>query len=213
MEHPAVSRTWTPRSAFDRPPPPRTAPGWLWPVLGLASVTGAVGVLVWRGVIPVERLQNLLPVALPEPVEVRTPPPRPPELRLEALLARDTARPVVRRTPRRVWALDPPWLPPGALLSGSVYVVLGSAVESLDEIVAQNRLGVRIVQVLDSGQRIVLEEFPADPAVEEEFGATTLPGDTIVVHVRTGGVDVTLKGVIPDGLAAELVQRLALVRS
>jgi hypothetical protein len=109
--------------------------------------------------------------------------------------------------------LEPPWLAPGALLAGTVYVVLGLAVESLEEIAAQNRLGFRIVQVLDSGERIVLEEFPADPAGTEEFGATTLPGDTLVARVRIGGVDVILKGVITDALAADLLERLVLARS
>lgn len=222
MEQPFEGRTWTPRSAFDRPPRPRTAAGWLWPVLGLVAVAGAVGVLVWRGVIPAERLRNLIPGSQLKPVEVATPPVRPPavatppvhprSLRLDTLLALDLPRPAARRSPRRMWALDPPWLPPGALLSGTVYVVLGPAVESLEEIAAQHRLGIRVVQVLDSGERVVLEEFPADPAAAEEFSATTLPGDTLVARMSLRGVDVTLKGVIPDALAADLLQHLTLVR-
>lgn len=211
MEPPVVSRDWTPRSAFDRPPAPRTA-GWLWPVLGLVAVAGAVAVLVWRGVIPAERLRNLIPGSQLRPVEIETPPPRPPELRLDTLRARPAPRPAVRRKARRVWALDPPWLPPGALLSGTVYVVLGPAVENLEEIVVQHRLGIRVVQALDSGERIVLEEFSADSGVPGEFSAATLPGDTLVARMRARGVDITLKGVISDALAADLLQHLTLVR-
>ncbi|MBI2071830.1 MAG: hypothetical protein HYT81_02130, partial [Gemmatimonadetes bacterium] len=106
----------------------------------------------------------------------------------------------------------PPTLPPGVVLSGTVYVVLGLTVESVEEISPENRPGFRIAQVLDSGRRIILEEFPADTTVEGEIGVTGLPGDTVVGHVRIGGVDVTLKGVIPETLAVELLQRLVQVR-
>ncbi|MBI2616289.1 MAG: hypothetical protein HYW52_11565, partial [Gemmatimonadetes bacterium] len=73
-------------------------------------------------------------------------------------------------------------------------------------------LGFRIGQRLDAGQLIILEEFPADTSVEGEIGVSGLPGDTVVAHVRIGGVDVTLKGVIPEALAVDLLQRLVQVR-
>lgn len=98
------------------------------------------------------------------------------------------------------------------VLSGVVYVVLGLPIESVVEISPENRLGFRIAQVLDSGHRIILDEFPADTTIEGEIGVTGLPGDTVVGHVRIGGVDVTLKGVIPETLVVELLQRLVQVR-
>jgi hypothetical protein len=98
------------------------------------------------------------------------------------------------------------------VLTGVVYMVSGLPVESVEEISPENRLGFRIAQVLASGRRIILEEFPADTTIEGEIGVTGLPGDTVVGHVRIGGVDVTLKGVIPETLVVELLQQLVQVR-
>jgi len=194
---------------------PSPAPRWLWPVIALVVVAGGVGALFGFGIISVESVRNLFPQREPEPapVEVRTPPRRPVQPRPDTVMARDTARtepaPVVQRPAA---PLMPPTLPPGMVLTGVVYMVSGLPVESVEEISPENRLGFRIAQVLASGRRIILEEFPADTTIEGEIGVTGLPGDTVVGHVRIGGVDVTLKGVIPETLAVELLQQLVQVR-
>lgn len=189
-------------------------------MVALVLVLGGVGALLYFRVIPLDRLRQLLPKRQPEPVvEVRTPPRRPVAPAPDTVMARDTAtaQPVAR-APAPVVRQPagppppPPTLPPGVVLSGTVYVVSGSAVESVEEISPNNRLGFRIGQRLDSGQLIILEEFPADTSVEGEIGVSGLPGDTVVAHVRIGGVDVTLKGVIPETLAVDLLQRLVQVR-
>lgn len=187
-------------------------------MVGLVVVLGGVGALLWFRVIPLDRLRNLLPQRQPEPVQVRPEPRRPVQPAPDTVMARDTAAaaPVAAPTPRAARRPAPPprppTLPPGVVLSGTVYVVSGFMVESVEEISPDNRLGFRIAQVLDSGQRIMLEEFPAESSVEGEIGVSGLPGDTVVAHVRIGGVDVTLKGVIPEALAVDLLQRLVQVR-
>ena len=199
---------------------PRPAPRWLGPVIGLVVVGGGVGALFGLGVISLDRLRNLLPQREPEPapVEVRTPPRRPVQPP-DTVMARDTATaqpvsaaPPARAVERPARPLIPPDLPPGLVLTGVVYVVSGLAVESVEEFSPDNRLGFRIIQILASGQTIILEEFPADSTIEGEIGVTGLPADTVVGHVRIGGVDVTLKGVIPETLAVELLQQLVQVR-
>lgn len=198
--------------------PSRPAPRWLWPTILGVIVVGGVGALLWFRVIPLDRLRSLLPKRQqPAPVEVRTPPPRrAPAPRPDTVMARDTAKAQQVPAPAREPAappLRPPPLPPGVMLSGTVYVVSGLMIESVEEFSPENRLGFRIAQRLDSGQRIILEEFPTDtPGAEGEIGVSGLPPDTVVGHVRVGGVDVTLKGVIPDAVAVELLQRLVQVR-
>jgi hypothetical protein len=216
-EAPALSRPSRPSRPQPRlshvavapPRRPRPAPRWLWPVIGGAVVLGGVGALLWFGVIPLDRLRNLLPKKEPEPVEARTEPRRPVQPRPDVAAA-PGAPSVERRPPAPPPA--PPTQPPGVVLSGVVYVVVGLAVESVEEISPENRPGFRIQQLLASGQRIILEEFPADTTVEGEIGVTGLPGDTVVGHVRIGGVDVTLKGVIPEALVVEMLQQLVQVR-
>ena len=201
-------------------PPPRSrpAPRWIWPAIGGAVVVGGVGALIWLKVIPLDRVRGLFSEREPAPAEVRTQPRRPAAPRPDTVMARDTATsdpfaaapeapPIERRPPG-----PPPALPPGTVLTGVVYVVSGLAVESVEEFAPENRLGFRIIQILASGQPIILEEFPADSTVEGEIGVTGLPGDTVVGHVRIGGVDVTLKGVIPESLLVELLQQLVAVR-
>lgn len=198
--------------------PAREAPRVLWAMFAVLLVVGGVGALVWFNVIPLDRLRDLLPKREP----VTAPPQRAqrPEPAPDTVMARDTAGAPPITTPAPVEAgrpagpaPAPPTLPPGAVLSGAVYVVLGYPVESLQEISPENRLGFRIAQVLDSGQRIILEEFPAETTgAEGEIGLTGLPGDTVVAHVRMGGLDITLKGVIPEAVAVDLLQRLVQVR-
>ncbi len=226
-EEPVTRRPSRPSRPHARPsqvataaprPSRRPAPRWLGRVVGLVVVLGGVGALLWFRVIPLDRLRNLLPQRQPEPVQVRPEPRRPVQPAPDTVMARDTAAaaPVAAPTPRAARRPAPPprppTLPPGVVLSGTVYVVSGFMVESVEEISPDNRLGFRIAQVLDSGQRIMLEEFPAESSVEGEIGVSGLPGDTVVAHVRIGGVDVTLKGVIPEALAVDLLQRLVQVR-
>ena len=210
------------RVSVATPRPSPRGPRRLWPMVGVVVIVGGVGALLWLRVIPPDRVPSWLPQRQPEPVEVQPEPWRPVEPAPDTLMARDTAtaEPVAAAEPAPSAAapqpalppLPPPTLPPGVVLSGTVYVVLGLAIESVEEILRETRPGFRIAQVLGSGQRIMLEEFPADTTIEGEIGVTGLPGDTVVGHVRIGGVDVTLKGVISETLAVELLQRLVQVR-
>ncbi|MBI2402257.1 MAG: hypothetical protein HYV20_05890 [Gemmatimonadetes bacterium] len=119
------------RVAAAAPRPSRPAPRWLGRVVGLVVVLGGVGALLWFRVIPLDRLRNLLPQRQPEPVEVRTEPRRPIERAPDTVMARDTATaPRVTRAPAPAAAARrpaapprPPTLPPGVVLSGTVYVV------------------------------------------------------------------------------------------
>jgi len=205
------------------PRPSPREPRRLWPIVSVVVLLGGLGALLWFRVIPLERLRGLLPRQQPQAAQVQpevTPPPAQPA---DTLVARDTATaaPIAATGPEPTPEvgqpapppLTPPSLPPGLVLSQPVYLVAGLAVESVEEISPETRPGFRIAQVLSSGQRIILEEFPANPATPEgEIGVTGLPGDTVVGHVVIGGLDITLKGVISETSAVELLQRLVQVR-
>lgn len=211
------------RVSMATPRPSPREPRRLWPIVSVVVLLGGLGALLWFRVIPLERLRGLLPRQQSQPAQVQPEVPPPPAQPADTLVARDTATaaPIAATGPEPTPEvgqpapppLTPPSLPPGLVLSQPVYLVAGLAVESVEEISPETRPGFRIAQVLSSGQRIILEEFPANPATPEgEIGVTGLPGDTVVGHVVIGGLDITLKGVISETSAVELLQRLVQVR-
>lgn len=191
-------------------------------------VVGAVGALLWLKVIPLDRLRSLLPQGKEQPAEV-APPERGPAAaeRSDTVMARDTAtvgapaaRPPVAARPAPVTpppeqpAIPPaPRLPPGVALTRPVMVVGGVPIESVSEIESEGRSGILIVQVLRSGERLILEEFPTDTVgAAGEIGVTGLPPDTVVGHVRYADLEIRLKAVIGENRVVQFLQQLVEVK-
>lgn len=207
-------------------PPARRARGNIWPLIGGVVVVGAVGALLWLRVIPLDRLRNLLPKGSGQPTQAAPPPSpatgvAPPP---DTVMARDTATAGTPTTPAAAQpaatpveqpALPPapPTLPPGVTLTRTVMAVGGLRVESVSEIESAGRTGIAIVQVLSSGQRLILEEFPTDTAgAAGEIGLTALAPDTVVGHVRMADLEIRMKGVISEDQMIQLLQQLVEVR-
>jgi hypothetical protein len=209
---PTVSRvsraTRAPRRA------PRRSGGWLWPVI-VVLLLGGGGGLVWRGILPVDRLRHLLGE---QEAAAPTRAPRRAQPRGDTVMARDTAgfaRPAPARpgpeppfAPTLVLPQVPVTLPAGVTLTRPVYVVRGLRLESVVPDSSEGVVGYRLVQVLPSGQRIVLEELPSDTVVAGEIGVTGIDPDTVVGHTGVGGLAVTLKGLITEDMVVQLLQQL-----
>ncbi len=208
-------------------PAKRGAPGWLWSLVGVVVVAGAVGTLLWLRIIPLDRLRNLLPLGKERPAEIAAPQPRPPVAeRPDTLMARDTAtvgapsRPTAARpapvTPpieQPTLPPPPPTLPPGVTLTRPVMMVGGLRVESVSQIESEGRTGIAIIQVLSTGRRLILEEFPTDTTgAAGEIGVTGIPPDTVVGHVRLADLEITVKGVISEDQMVQFLQQLVEVR-
>lgn len=223
---PAPSARWGGARRYARAPSPK----WLWPAVGAAAVLGGAALLIWLRVIPVERLRGLVSRSSPETLST-APAAQPTAVPPDSVMARDTAtvRPPGTTTPAAAAATPadtgmrqaaperalppaPPALPPGVSLARPVVVVQGLEIESVAPLSAEGREGFAITQVLRTGQRIVLEEFPSDTAGAGEIAITSLPGDTVVGHMRASGLEVTLKGVLAEDLVVQLLLQLVEVR-
>jgi hypothetical protein len=214
------------------PAHPSGGASWFWRLLVLIVVAGGVvGILVWRQVIPLDRLRGLL--GMGEQKTATAPPQRPlaPSPTTEppaaepsdTVMARDTATvgapaaanpttaPPAGQRPRR---LVPPTLPPGVTLTRSVVLVGGVRVESVSQIEAEGKTGFSIVQVLITGKRLILEEFPADTlAPGGEIGVSAIPPDTVVGHVRWADLEVRIKAAgIPEDQIVQFLQELVEVK-
>ena len=99
-------------------------------------------------------------------------------------------------------------------LTRSVMLVSGLEVESVEQIEAEGMTGISIVQVLSTGQRVVLEEFPTDTVgAAGEIGVTGIPPDTVVGHVRMADLEIRIKGVgIPEDRIVQFPQDLVEVK-
>lgn len=222
--HPRPSRASVRMAAPARP----SRASWFWRVLGLMVVVGGVvGVLVWRQVIPLDRLRTLLrqaeqKVATAPPAQPAAQPPA--ARRPDTVMARDTATmgapttanptpppPPAAERPRRPVR---PTLPPGVSLTRSVMLVSGLRVESVSPIEAAGKTGFSIVQVLSTGQRLILEEFPADTVgAGGEIGLTGIPPDTVVGHVRMADLEIVMKAAgISEDRMVQFLQDLVQVK-
>jgi hypothetical protein len=203
---------------------PSRGASWFWRALGLIVVAGGVlGVLVWQQVIPLDRLRGLLRQG---EERAATAPPRQPAApaagRPDTLMARDTATvaptatnptpaPPAEERPHRLVA---PALPPGVALTRSVVLVSGLRVQSVSQIEVAGKSGFSIVQLLTTGQRLILEEFPSDTlGAGGEIGLTAIPPDTVVGHVRMADLEVRIKAVgIAEDRIIQFLQDLVEVR-
>ncbi len=226
VQAPVPSARWGGARRYARAPSPK----WLWPAVGTAAVVGGAALLIWLRVIPLDRLRGLASRSSPEAPST-TPAPEPTAVTPDSLMARDTAtvpspdttvKAAATATPAdtgmrqpaapRAISPAPPALPPGVSLTRPVVVVQGLEIETVAPLSAEGREGFTITQVLRTGQRIVLEEFPSDTAGAGEIAITSLPGDTVVGHVRASGLEVTLKGVLAEDLVVQLLLQLVEVR-
>jgi hypothetical protein len=179
---------------------------------------------------PADRLRGPAWRSNPEALNP-TPPSQPTSATPDSVMARDTAtvqspdttvKAAATATPAdtgmrqpaapRALPPAPPALPPGISLTRPVVVVQGLKIETVAPLSAEGREGFAITQVLRTGQRIVLEEFPSDTAGAGEIAITALPGDTVVGHVRASGLEVRLKGVLAEDLVVQLLLQLVEVR-
>jgi hypothetical protein len=232
----------SPRWSRARPSARAPSPKWLWPAAAAVVVLGGAAALIWLRIVPLDRLRGLASRSTPEtsgPPPVSQPAPVTPDSVMArdtaALMARDTATLIARDTatlppaappaattpaetaprqppPERALPPAPPTLPPGVSLTRPVVVVQGLKIETVVPVSAEGREGFAITQVLRTGQRIVLEEFPSDTAGAGEIAITSLPGDTVVGHVRASGLEVSLKGVLAEDLVVQLLLQLVEVR-
>lgn len=228
IEEPAAPERVSRWGAVRREPAARGA-RWRW-VAAVTVLAATAGALVWFRIIPAERLSRLLSRGEPqEPAPSLAPLPAP--ATPDTVMARDTAGAAAPDTaaaagvagapsdtqagqPARPRELRPapPALPAGVSLSRPVVAVQGLKIESVEPLTLEGQEGFRITQLLPSGQRILLEEFPSDTAGSGEIGITSLPGDTVVGHVRASGLEVTLKGVLAEDLVVQLLLQLVEVR-
>lgn len=182
-----------------------------WRPLLVVLVLAAGAVLVWRGITPADRLRHLFGAKEAEP-------PARAGRGGDSVMARDTAgfarrvparpAPQVPFAPRPVEPQVPLVLPAGVALTRTIYVVQGLHIESVLPDSSEGVVGYRIVQVLPSGQRVVLEELPSDTLVAGEIGVTGIDPDTVVGHTGADGLAVTLKGVLSETMVVQLLQQL-----
>jgi hypothetical protein len=107
-----------------------------------------------------------------------------------------------------------PDLPPGVTITAPIIVIRGLAIESVTEFPGG---GHRVVQLLDSGERLVLTAIPvaADAADSAESGVVTvraMPGASTVGSVRHAGHLVDAQGMIAANTLTMLLGRLAEIR-
>ncbi len=107
-----------------------------------------------------------------------------------------------------------PDLPPGVTITAPIIVIRGLAIESVTEFPGG---GHRVVQLLDSGERLVLTAIPvaADAADSAESGEVTvraMPGASTVGSVRHAGHLVDAQGMIAANTLTMLLGRLAEIR-
>jgi hypothetical protein len=231
-----------PSRAFVRAPAARSrrartrGRGWLWPLLVLVLL-GAGVALVEFGVIPAGPLTNLLSRGQKAALSTARQASRavlPGDTgRSDTIMARDTAGAVTPRpapaggpapTPRQpqtrpeVLPTPPPALPaaavlpPGTTLSRSVIVVQGLTIDGVREISEGGKPGFEISQVLPTGGHVVLREFPSDSAASGEISVSGLAADTVIGTTWYGGFSVTLRGVLREEAAVQLLQQLVEVR-
>jgi hypothetical protein len=93
-------------------------------------------------------------------------------------------------------------------------LVSGLRVESVSQIDVEGKTGFSIVQVLRTGQRLILEEIPTDVGGEGgEIGLTGIPPDTVVGHVRMADLEVRIKAVgISEDQVVQFLQDLVEVK-
>jgi hypothetical protein len=122
-----------------------------------------------------------------------------------------TPAPPAEERPHRLVA---PALPPGVALTRSVVLVSGLRVQSVSQIEVAGKSGFSIVQLLTTGQRLILEEFPSDTlGAGGEIGLTAIPPDTVVGHVRMADLEVRIKAVgIAEDRIIQFLQDLVEVR-
>jgi hypothetical protein len=196
-------------------------------VLGLIVLVGGVaGVLVWRQVITLDGLRGLLrpgeQKGATTPAPARRPPAPAPATEpsvtpADTVMARDTATggaPSAGIPPEPRRRLVAPTLPPGVTLTRSVVLVSRLQVESVSQIDAEGKTGYSIVQRLSSGERLILEEFPADTlGAGGEIGVTGIPPDTVVGHVRMADLEVRIKAVgISEDRIVQFLQELVEIK-
>jgi len=107
-----------------------------------------------------------------------------------------------------------PDLPPGVTLAGAIIVIRGLAIESVTEFPGG---GHRVVQLLGSGERLVLTAIPVatEAADTVESGAVTvraMPGASTVGSVRYAGHLVDAQGRIDADMLTMLLGRLVELR-
>lgn len=109
-------------------------------------------------------------------------------------------------TPAADSALAPP-----AYDGGSIVAVEGLPVARISEFSVAGRTGYRVVQLLQSGERLTLTLTPAGPTVVglEEPRITTLAGDTLLGTVHFGGFVVSAQARIAPDVLDGLLRRLA----
>ena len=132
-------------------------------------------------------------------------------------LAIDSAAAVAAAPPPPVAAADsgallpPSQLPPGVTVEGPVLAVEGLEIESIDQLAA----GYRVVQRLETGERLELTVTPLDQGAAAGAGAlrvTTLPGDTAIGTVRFGDNLISARALVAANVLESLLRRIVEVQ-
>ena len=99
-----------------------------------------------------------------------------------------------------------------AALGRPAVIITGLPLRSVTEVTSGGASGIRVEQVLSTGEPIFVVTIPftGDSA---PVGVVTLPGDSAVGTVRVGNYLVNVSGRVPADTVEALIRRLSVARS